>query len=132
MLDYEMDYKNRKNGIYENDNNKQMQRINMIDSTLQSNDVIYPNTKNTEYGINEIIASDAVVARGTLDSGFQKLDSLCGLKGCYRFSTHLNYNTADQMKAAKINASTSFFSACGYRGAKCFYLVFFFSLFLWK
>ena len=118
MLDYEM-YKYRENGMNEiggNGDNKYMQRLNMIDHTLQSNSVNYLDVSNKVMTNNMIALDSSVIARGTLDSGFQNLDSLCGLKGCYRFTTHLNYSTSAQMKEAKIRAASSFFSACGYRG----------------
>ena len=52
---------------------------------------------------------------GTLLTGFQGRDSYCGLDGCYRLT--VTANTSGSADVSRVHAATSFFEACGYRGA---------------
>jgi hypothetical protein len=53
--------------------------------------------------------------RGTLLAGFTKMDSYCGLDGCYRLT--VTANTSESVEVSRVHAATSFFEACGYRGS---------------
>jgi hypothetical protein len=52
---------------------------------------------------------------GTLLTGFTNRDSYCGLDGCYRLT--VTANTSESAEVSRVHAATSFFEACGYRGA---------------